>query len=89
MGYRDDPIRKAGSIERAKDANSTPECGDHIPRMIRDLGWSPCEAACFARFPIDAQIIRLIRLDCEDALGARKLLDELEPYSLRPARSAR
>jgi hypothetical protein len=57
--------------------------------MIRDLGWSPCEAACFARFPIDAQIIRLIRLDCEDALGARKLLDELEPYSLRPARSAR
>jgi hypothetical protein len=58
--------------------HATPEYGDHVLRVLRDLGWSPFEATRFSRLPIDAQIVGMIRLDEEASLGERELLDDLE-----------
>jgi hypothetical protein len=60
------------------DGHTMPELGKHVVGMLRDRGWSPFEAMRFARLPFDAQFIGMVRLEADEELGARELLESLE-----------
>jgi hypothetical protein len=68
------------------EGQTGPGYGEHITGALAERGASPFEAARYARLPIDAQIVGMIRLDGDPSLDVRTLLDELEAEVERRAK---
>jgi hypothetical protein len=72
-------VRGGEEVDKMTDEmRPGPEYGEHVTRALKDRGWHAFEVARFFRLPIDAQLVGLIRLDEDEELKARELLDELE-----------